>query len=76
MSTLFDVLNWLTSFILMILAVWLLIIATPLINEIRKESRDPDIHESWQDVRTSINITYKVTLDKIKDKLKRGKHVN
>lgn len=73
MSTVFDVIDWLFSFALMVLAVWFLVIVTPLINDIRKESADPDITESWQDVRVALNIFYKSTKEIIIEKLRRTK---
>lgn len=73
MSVLLDFIDWLFSFALMVLAVWLLIIATPLINEIRKESQDPDITESWQDVRVAINLTYHGTKKRLIERLGRLK---
>lgn len=73
MSTVFDVVDWLFSFALMVLAVWFLVIVTPLINNIRKESADPDITESWQDIRVALNLVYKGTKERITEKLRRTK---
>lgn len=73
MSVVFDFIDWLFSFALMVLAVWFLVIVTPLIGNLWKESADPDITESWQDVRVSLNLVYKGTKDRIIEKIRRTK---
>lgn len=71
MHVVFDVIDWVFSFALMVLTVWFLVIITPLINDIRKESQDPDITESWQDVRVSINLMYKGTKERLSEEITR-----
>lgn len=73
MSAVFGVVDWLFSFALMVLTVWFLVIVTPLINDIRKESADPDITESWQDVRVALDLVYRSTKERITKKLRRIK---
>lgn len=71
MHVVFDVIDWVFSFALMVLAVWFLVIVTPLVNDIRKESQDSDITESWQDVRVSINLMYKGTKERLSEEITR-----
>lgn len=73
MNIISDIIGWAFSFSLIVLAAWFLVIVTPLINDIRKESADPDIRESWQDVRVSINLVYIETKQRILDKIRRTK---
>lgn len=73
MKIVFDIFDWITSFALMVLAVWFLIIITPLINQMRKESADQDIQESWQDVRVSLSLAYAGTKEKLMRKLRSTK---
>jgi hypothetical protein len=73
MNIISDIIGWAFSFSLILLAAWFLVIITPLINNIRKESADPDIRESWQDVRVSINLVYIETKQRILEKIRRTK---
>jgi hypothetical protein len=73
MNIISDIIGWAFSFSLILLAAWFLVIITPLINDIRKESADPDIRESWQDVRVSINLVYIETKQRILEKIRRTK---
>lgn len=73
MSILTGLLDRLFSYALLAIAVWFLIIITPLINGLRKESADPDIVESWQDVEVAIRFIYAGTKNRIINKLRRTK---
>ena len=69
MRTVLGVLDWLFSFTLMVLAVWLLVIASVFLKEVRNESADDDIKESWEDIRTAMRIHIEI----IKNKFRRTK---
>ena len=50
----------LTDLLTAIGAIWLLCIATPLINQIRRDSPiDDDIAQDWADLRQAIRNTWK-----------------
>lgn len=66
MHTILDILDWLFSFSLMVIAVWFLIIITPLMNELRKDSADEDITESWKDVRAALRIHHTIIKNRIR----------
>jgi hypothetical protein len=55
-----------TDLLVAVGTLWLLCITIPLINTIRQDSRDEDIHQDWQDVRTAIRITHNTIIHKIR----------
>lgn len=69
MQVLSDAVEGASDLILLACTVWFLVLVTPMLRALNKESLDQDIREDWADVKVALQINYSI----IKDKLRRTK---
>lgn len=67
MQILSDAFEGVTDLVLLACTVWFLILVTPTMRALNRETLDQDIKEDWADVKVALKINYSI----IKSKLRR-----
>ncbi len=69
MQILSDLFEGITDLILLACTVWFIVLVTPMMRALNRETMDQDIKEDWADVKVALKINYSI----IKNKLRRTK---